>query len=301
MPRSAGGFPRWGRFGPAALGLAAGVAIVLTPSEFRQAPVWVVWAALAVALTTTAGAVFGYGLARWAELTALRPMRVRDVAAPISGLAAVALLLALTSIVVIAAAGQARADWSAMRGWSLTCIAAVGGIPAITAMYGIRHAAGRQPADGDRSTGAGHGRHVAELMELRRMLQRLLGAIGSLVALSTLALGAATAVRMSLPAVPGPERAPQTVLIFGGAGSVLVALVYGPAIAALQDRGRRLCAELFPVHEVTEASAILSRVEDHNRMAQILGVDRSIATDLQTGLVVLGPLLASAASTFLPP
>jgi hypothetical protein len=32
-----------------------------------------------------------------------------------------------------------------------------------------------------------------------------------------------------------------------------------------------------------------------------LGIDRSAVADLQTGLIILGPLLASAAATFLPP
>jgi hypothetical protein len=44
----------------------------------------------------------------------------------------------------------------------------------------------------------------------------------------------------------------------------------------------------------------LSRAEDRNKLEQLLGVDRSIAADLQTGLAILGPLIASAAAAFLP-
>lgn len=64
------------------LGLVFGVAFVLT-SPYRDAPLWWVWAPLAVALTTAAGAVFGYGLDRWAELADLlhQPtVRVRSAA-----------------------------------------------------------------------------------------------------------------------------------------------------------------------------------------------------------------------------
>lgn len=55
---------RWIWLSAAGLGLVFGVAIVLTPSTCRSAPLWVVWASLAVALTCAAGAVFGYGVAR---------------------------------------------------------------------------------------------------------------------------------------------------------------------------------------------------------------------------------------------
>ena len=82
-------------------------------------------------------------------------------------------------------------------------------------------------------------------MALRRLSQRLLAAVGSLVALSTLALGAAVALQQGLSAGSAHgtagQPAPQTVLIFGGAGSALVALAYGPASTALKARAQRLC------------------------------------------------------------
>jgi hypothetical protein len=142
------------------------------------------------------------------------------------------------------------------------------------------------------------------LVALRRLLQRLLAAVGSLVALSTLALGAALALQQSLPAGSArsgaAQLAPQTVLIFGGAGSALVALAYGPASTALKTRAQRLCDELFPLHEADEAAAILNQAEHRNKLEQFLGVDRTVFADLQTGLAILGPLIASAAAAFLP-
>jgi hypothetical protein len=141
-------------------------------------------------------------------------------------------------------------------------------------------------------------------MALRRLLQRLLAAVGSLVALSTLALGAALALQQSQTAGSADSRpaqlAPQTVLIFGGAGSALVALAYGPASTALRTWAQRLCDELFPLHEADEAAAILNQAEDRSKLEQLLGVDHSIVADLQTGLAILGPLIASAAAAFLP-
>lgn len=76
------------------LGLVFGVAFVLT-SPYRDAPLWWVWAPLAVALTTTAGAFFGHGLDRWAELAYLlhQPtVRVRIAAPRVTAVAVLALL-----------------------------------------------------------------------------------------------------------------------------------------------------------------------------------------------------------------
>jgi hypothetical protein len=169
------------------LGFVLGVGIVLTPSTAREAPLWVVWASLAVSLTSAAGAVFGYGVARWAELCALRPVAVRDVAAPVAALTTVAVLAALTSIVLTVTAHRSGAGWSAVRGWGLTL-----------------------------------------------------------------------------------------------------------------NRGQRLCDDLFPLPEADEAPAILNRAEDRSKLGQLLGMDRSVVADLQTGLAILGPLIASAAAAFLP-
>jgi hypothetical protein len=205
----------------AGLGLVSGVLIVLTPSAARSAALWPVWASLAIALTCTAGVVFGYGLARWADLCALRPVRVRDVAVPVAGLLAVAVAVGVAGLVLTVIAHRAGTGWQAFRGLALVAVAVLGAVPAVAVMYGIRHAAGGPAADA-------RGEQADALMALRRLLQRLLAAVGSLVALSTLALGAAFALQKHLPAGSADSGAaplaPQTVLIFGGAGSVLVAV-----------------------------------------------------------------------------
>jgi hypothetical protein len=87
---------------------------------------------------------------------------------------------------------------------------------------------------------------------------------------------------------------------FGGFGSFLASLVYMPAWAALRDRGLKLCDELFSMEDLDKAQAIVSRVGDRQKLEQILGVDRNVLADLQTGLAILAPLLASAAAAFLP-
>jgi hypothetical protein len=282
----------------AGLGFVLGVTIVLTPSAARGAPLWPVWASLAVALASTAGAVFGYGLARWAELCTLRPMRMRDVIVPVTGLLTIAVLAGLTGLALTVAAHRTGTGWPAVRGWALMSVALLGAVPAVAVMFGIRYAADSAAAAGTRGEQAG------ALLALRRLLQRLLAAVGSLVALSTLALGAALALQQSAPARPAhggaAQLAPQTVLIFGGAGSALVALAYGPASTALKARAQHLCDELYPLRQADDAAAVLNQARDRTTLEQLLGADRSVVADLQTGLAILSPLIASAAAAFLP-
>jgi hypothetical protein len=89
-------------------------------------------------------------------------------------------------------------------------------------------------------------------------------------------------------------------LIFGGVGSVLVAAAYVPAWSALQRRAHLLCRELFPLDDLDDGSTILSNAADGQRLEQVLGADRGILADLQSGLAVAAPLLAGAIAAFLP-
>ena len=77
-------------------------------------------------------------------------------------------------------------------------------------------------------------------------------------------------------------------------------MAYGPASTALTTWAQRLCNELFPLDDADKAAIILNQAEDRSKLGQLLGADHSVAADLQTGLAILGPLIASAASAFLP-
>ncbi|HEY5988297.1 MAG TPA: hypothetical protein VIV12_18255 [Streptosporangiaceae bacterium] len=277
-----------------ALGLAFGVYFVFT-SPYQGAKLWPVWAPLAVAFTGAAGAVFAYGIDRWFELTGCGEVsvRVRDA---VPRVAAIGIVSALVLAGSTRLRGPVHSSW---RHVALVGAGLLGSVTVALVMEAIRHVAGSLPAAGTR------GEQAALLVRLRQLLQRLLAATGSVVALSTLAVGASVTLERDLAAQSGDATAtglpPQFALIFGGLGSLLVALFYIPAASALQRRGRRLCDELFPLGKADEASAVLGVAEDRHRLEQLLEVDRSVATDLQTGLAVLGPLIASAAATFLSP
>jgi hypothetical protein len=268
------------------LGLALGTWIALA-SPYREAPGWPAWAALAVALTTAAGAVFVYGLERWAELRELRVIRMRAVLHLILGLVALAALLLAAQVPLTGGTGSWRAG-------ALVAITLLGGAPTLGVMLAVRLAAGGElsPTPGGQA---------ADLIALRRLLQRLLPALGSLVALSTLALGAAMAMGPEPSAGSGVAALPrEAVTFFGAGGSLLVGLAYLPSATALRNRGQALCDDLFPLRKAEEAAAVLRLAEERQRLEQLLGADRSAFGELQSGLIILGPLLASAAATFLP-
>jgi hypothetical protein len=255
---------------------------------FRDVPGWPAWAALAIVLTTTAGAIFVYGLERWTELRELQVIRMRAVAH---------LIVGITALPVFLLAGQVSlTSWTgSWRGGALVAITLVGGAPALGVMFGVRLA-----ARGDQLSST-RGGQAADLIALRRLLQRLLPALGSLVALSTLALGAAMAMRADpLPRSAVAALPAEAVIFFGAGGSLLVGLAYLPSATALRNRGQLLCDDLFPLRKADEATDILHLAEERQRLEQLLGVDRSAFAELQSGLVILGPLLASAAAAFLP-
>jgi hypothetical protein len=267
------------------LGLAIGVFIVETSPD-RDAPLWLVWAPLAVALSAAGGAVFSYGWRRWADLRAMLTVGVSDVAAPIGILIVVSLLPDLT----LSLPGPAQANW---RSSLLVTFATLAAVPAASVAYGVRYAAlgeSLSPTKGGR---------LEMLIGLRRLLDRLLSAVGPLVALATLELGTLMALERSVHH-PFGNRPPEYVLIFGGVGSLLVALVYVPPWAALREAGYRLCDQLFPIRDLDQPPAILSMAGDRQKLEQILGLDHSVLGDLQTGVAILSPLLASAAAAFLP-
>jgi len=118
---------------PVGLGAALGIGIVLTSSDaVRAAPLWWVWAPLAVALTTTGGAIFVYGLDRWAELTSDHPTSARRVAPRIAAIGTIAAVSVVCAQLLLA--GPTRGSWR-----FLALISSfLGAIPAFAVTEGIR-------------------------------------------------------------------------------------------------------------------------------------------------------------------
>jgi hypothetical protein len=268
-------------YGPVWLGGLFGIAVTLT-YHGRASPLFHVWAAFAIALTTAAGAVFSYGLKRWRDLQVQHPVTVRS-GLPVVGIVVYA---AITLYGPLAAGPHAE-----IQGPLVFMFALLASLPAGVTMYGIRVAA--RSGAWTQITGG----QIAELVALRRLLERLLAAIGAIVALSIFQDGALLSLERGVHA---PGAGPQYVLIFGGFASLLAGLAYVPAWAALRDRGLLLCDQELSLDSLSDLPKILSVADQRQKLEQILGADRNVVADLQSGVVILAPLLASAAVAFLP-
>ncbi|MFF3371397.1 hypothetical protein ACFYXF_00395 [Streptomyces sp. NPDC002680] len=270
------------------IGLAIGVATVSTVGYLDER-LWQVWAALAVGLTTASGLVFNYGIARWRELPEAERVGGRRDAVVLAALVGGLLVVALVP-------GFLRRE-SHWRGPALVATAFAGLVPAACTMLAVRRAARSPEVSGD-------GELADWLLRRRRLLRGLLSAAGVPIALATLALGAAVQLQSDMVDAHRLEAAqafaPQTVVIFGGSCSLVVALFYVPAVGELRQRARELCARLFDLTQVNDGPALLSRIDDRIKSEMLLGADTGLFADLQTGLVVLAPLLASTASLLLP-
>jgi hypothetical protein len=258
------------------VGGALGVAIAMT-SPRRGTDEWAVWASVAVALAAASGAVFGYGLVRWPEIAALGPLRSHRVVLFAAGILAAGVVLLLLGTVLTAGGPS----W--LRGQLLLVLAGVGATPVVGGLAAIREQA--------QAVRGSEGEQIEQLLILRRLLAGLLAAVGALVALATLATGAALQL--------GTDGNPGVVLVLGGTGSALVALAYSPAAAALRATGQALCRAIVPLVGAP-AAELPSRVDNRHRLEQALGVDRGVFADLQSGLTILAPLIASAGAVFLP-
>ena len=165
----------------------------------------------------------------------------------------------------------------------LVAFAGLGAGPVVAGFGAVREQA--------RALAGTAGEQAETVLALRRSLAGLLNALGLLVALATLALGAA--LQLS-------NRSESTQVVVLGAGlSVLVALGYAPAAGALHEGARSLCRTAVPLGDVSFAD-LSARIEDRHRLELALGVDRGLLADLQSGVIILAPLLASGAAAFLP-
>ena len=262
------------------LGLGIAIAVVLPRPDSKDPDYgdWLVWAGCAVAVGIAAGAIIVYGLRRWHELQEIRRVPMRKVRRPVAGVGLLA---------VIGINSTFREPGYHWQTAVLVTGATLAGAAAAGAMYGIGVAAT------DVVNHHRPGAAVERLLKLRRLLERLLEALGGIVLLVTLLESAQNALDTE------QQRPWQYTLIFGGFGSLLVALVYVPSWSALRREVEQACNKLFPLATVDKSSDLLTRVEDRQKLATNLGYHRTLAADLQAGLLIAAPLLTGATSAIL--
>ena len=275
------------------VGVAFGTAVALT-SAARGTQPWLIWAALAISLTAASGAVFGYGLARWPEIVAsFRPSRRRLAAYVARGYSAPLGMFTVAVVLSIATEQDASlVTGGSIRGLLLVAFAGFATLPVVAGLGAIYERA--RMLDGEPL-----GERAETVLALRRLLAGLLAALGSQVTLATLALGAAPRVRADQSGADLSDQPDAVVLVFGAAWSAAIAIAYAPAAGALRTAARRLCRTTVPLAGI-EAGGLPARADERHRLEQALGVEHSPLADIQSGILVLSPLLASAVSLFLP-
>lgn len=244
---------------------------------------FLVWGILVVALGVTSGVVFVYGLVNRASIDDVRRVDWRPVRVRAAGAAVLASALACLNLVIDPSTGT-------VRGVALTVLAIIGGTPAATAMLGIR---GAVALSGSVTTGTT--RRLQAYLDLRRLASQLLTALGSLVALTTFALGASIVASATWQGM----QAAQVILVFGASGTTLVGLGYHVPRTALRREARWLLHELGPLTG-PDAAALRHELEEREKVERYLGLHTGLLTELQAGIVILSPLLAAATALLIP-
>lgn len=258
-------------------GAIVGIVMAMTSSACCSSEEWLVWAPSALAFTVASGAVFGYGLARWPEIAALGQVRRRR-AATLAGV-----VLTVTVALVILGFWVPQPVSGNLRGRLIVSFAVLSAIPALAGLDAIRDIA--------RALSGAPGEQAETLLALRRLLSGLLAAGGALLALFILATGAALQT--------GSNSSPAALVFFGGMASATVALAYAWPASAWRASARAWCRTITPLANAS-SDDVVARVEERRRLEQVFGVDRGVFADLQSGITIFAPLLASAAAVFLP-
>jgi hypothetical protein len=259
-----------------------GFAIALT-STYRSAMLWPVWAALAASVCGVAGVVGVYGSVTWQALSRARPLPWGKTWLPTLIIGGSGVLVVLITELLAARAGT---GW---RGDLLALITMVGGGCAGIAMFGVRATVKAQTTRADDLPGLEE--TVVELVRLRRLLQRLSAALGALVALATLTLGVAVLLSDNQP--------PGLVVVYGAAGSVVVGSFHATVAATIRAQGEHVAGLIFDTATPSDAAEVVDRLEQRARLEQLIGVHRTLFSDLQSAIPVLGPIIA-AATVLLP-
>jgi hypothetical protein len=259
------------------LGTGAGLAVAWFSPD-RLGGTWYPFAGLAALLGLAAGSSFGSGIGRRRDVN--RVQRVSS--ARVLPVVAFFLLLAAA---VMPLARLVVGDQVSWRGWAFTGLAVVGAIPVTATLAAIRVLS----IDGLRGS---PGAQLAGLIRLRRILNQLLTILGSLVVLVVLVNAAG--LRRGRPQIPA-----GAVIFAGAAATVLVALMYVPTATILRRRSAAYVDEHFCLERV-ERAQLVAAAEERMKLEAILGLDRTTFGELQSALLIVSPLLASAGFSLLP-
>jgi hypothetical protein len=261
--------------------VGAAIALGVAYSNPSRKGQWVLWAAIAGLLGALSGSTIGSGVARWHDLQKIQRVPVRRIVPSVVFF----LLLVAGSIAASYAILGNGLTWRAV---AFASLAVLGALPAGATLAGLRVVSMRG------LTGT-PGEQLAALMRLRRILTRVLQMMGSLLLMMVLVCAAA----VSLGPANNERIAQSTAYVIGAAGSILIALVHVPTATLLRRRCQVYVDEFSNIAQVAKAD-LIAAAENRIKLEEILGVNRTTLGELQSGLVIIGPLAATAVAAIIP-
>ncbi|WP_375769059.1 hypothetical protein NR798_46570 [Archangium gephyra] len=139
---------------------------------------------------------------------------------------------------------------------------------------------------------------VRRYQQLRAQLKRCLGFAGAIISATLLTIGALR--NLLIEAIPTqPDVLPATAVMgFGLYFTGCLAIIYLPASKALSEAGESLAARLVP--PAPEAHTGWKQwSEEHQAVRTYLGLEGSALHELQQGLTLLSPFIASLSTLLL--
>jgi len=240
---------------------------------------WLLWASIAGVLGALSGSTIGSGVARWHDLQQIQRVPVRRVVPSVVAFLALVVGAVVTTYAILGSG----LTW---RSVVFVSIVVLGALPAGATLAGLR-------VISMRGLSGAPGEQLAALMRLRRILGRVLQMMGSLLLMLVLVGAAAVGWGSS-------EKIPQsTAFVIGAAGSILIALMHIPTATLLRRRCQVYVDEFSDIAHVAKAD-LITAAEDRIKLEEILGVNRTSLSELQSGLVIIGPLLATTIAAIIP-
>ncbi len=141
-------------------------------------------------------------------------------------------------------------------------------------------------------------RPIGRFQTLRDLLQRFLYVLGLLISLVTLSNGAQRNALIAAGVIQESAVPIANILIWGAYYTAMVALSYIPTYLLLREVGQRICHAYFPVSSITPES--LSEWHAGRKgLEALLNMGGGIGQNLQSGIVILSPLLSGIISILL--
>lgn len=262
------------------LGYAAVAGLVTTTVVALSAPDrfgdwWALWTAIVAGLGAASGIFFAYGHhARRSLQRHSGRLRSDDVSA------AAAVGFAIIVATVAAAASSPNSLLSS-RGNALALVMFLGGYHAVAATRMIRRGARRLPMT--------DGSAVTKLHELSRTLRRLLLGGGAIVTLSVLGAGVSSQRQ-------GQEASTESVILFGLAGSAVVALFYLPTAMVVRHRLEEVLDHLIPAATGGGGRQTLEVLRARREARELVLGEASVLGEFSGAILITTPLVSALAS-----